>query len=563
MKKLTLIALSLLVAAFIGCGKTDARPYENHPSGNVAQENNVNGESTTNEISFSDFDPNEIYDLAREVLHTPSKPEPKEPVNPNAPKDYFFEDVVRDIPYVTDDGKNRTIAVRRRLQEVKSLSDEIQFKAKTLLEQASDFKEAMKEAMQYGVENGQSGVLGQLGVLGVGLFIESMRRSVDDLSSGLRQYEEKMRELPDEIEWKDEYIEKIRRSRITLSYMICKDDLSTLETKLLDVNSSPIDILDFMERELVPYVKDHPNTVLYQNFQQSLRDYCELIADSEITSKYPKVATRPFLNRLKTIGDTYNVELSVELPKADVISVEASLWKPSSSREAGTRQTLKIGDAEYGFVWIPAGEFDMGSPESEKDRDDEEVLHHVKLTKGFWMLETEVTQALYLEIMEKNPSKFKRDDRPVDNVSWNDAMMFCSVLTTRLSGELKASLPTEAQWEYSCRAGTKTAYWYGDAEDSSKMNRANGTTSVKSYDPNPWGLYDMHGNVWEWTSDYYGEYPKGTVVDPKGPSDASDRVVRGGSWGANARSCRSAFRSRSSSGDRYSNLGFRFLLSCD
>ncbi len=560
MKKLTLIALSLLVAAFIGCGKTDARPYENHPSGNVAQENNVNGESTTNEISFSDFDPNEIYDLAREVLHTPSKPEPKEPVNPSAPKDYFFEDVVRDIPYVTDDGKNRTIAVRRRLQEVKSLSDEIQFKAKTLLELASDFK----EAMQNGVENGQSGVLGQLGVLGVGLFIESMRRSVDDLSSGLRQYEEKMRELPDEIEWKDEYIEKIRRSRITLFYMICKDDLSTLETKLLDVNSSPIDILDFMDRELVPYVMNYPNTVLYQNFQQTLKDYMELIADPEITSKYPRVSSPSFQNRLKTIGNTYDVEFVTEAHKFDVVSFEASLWEPSPSREAGTRQTLKIGNAEYGFVWIPAGEFDMGSPESEVGRRRNEVLHHVKLTKGFWMLETEVTQALYQEIMGENPSKFKGDDLPVESVSWDDVSKFCEELTTLLSGELKASLPTEAQWEYSCRAGTKTAYWYGDSADSSKMNHEEDKTNpVKSYDPNPWGLYDMYGNVLEWTSDYFGDYPTGTVVDSTGPKSAYSRVARGGSWGSGARFCRSAFRYGFDDAYRNDSLGFRFLLSCD
>ena len=245
-------------------------------------------------------------------------------------------------------------------------------------------------------------------------------------------------------------------------------------------------------------------------------------------------------------------------------SVDPARWSESSSREAGTRQTLKIGDAEYGFVWIPAGEFDMGSPESEENRDSDEVLHHVKLTKGFWALETEVTQALYQEIMGANPSCFKGDDLPVESVSWDDASKFCKELTTRLPTELKASLPTEAQWEYACRAGTKTAYWYGDVADVSKMNYDGGKMKpVKSYDPNPWGLYDMHGNVWEWTSDYYDDYPSETASDPKGPSSASLRTLRGGGWSLDGWNFRSADRHGYSSDYRSHFLGFRFLLSCD
>ncbi len=244
-------------------------------------------------------------------------------------------------------------------------------------------------------------------------------------------------------------------------------------------------------------------------------------------------------------------------------SVDPARWSESSSREAGTRQTLKIGDAEYGFVWIPAGEFDMGSPESEENRDSDEVFHHVKLTKGFWALETEVTQALYQEGMGANPSCFKGDDLPVESVSWDDASKFCKELTTRLPTELKASLPTEAQWEYACRAGTKTAYWYGDVADISKMNYDGGKMKpVKSYDPNPWGLYDMHGNVWEWCFDYYEGCPSETI-DPQGPSYASSRVDRGGGWDIHGRGCRSAFRDGYSSDLRIIYLGFRFLLSCD
>ena len=247
-------------------------------------------------------------------------------------------------------------------------------------------------------------------------------------------------------------------------------------------------------------------------------------------------------------------------------TIDLSKWTESSSRAAGTRQTLKIGGVEYGFVWIPAGEFDMGSPTSEKDRYGDETLHHVKLTKGVWMLETETPQTLYKEVMGENPSKFKGDDLPVECVSWDDAAKFCEKLTERLPKGLTASLPTEAQWEYACRAGTTTAYSYGDSADSSKMNyNSRGTKTVKSYDPNPWGLYDMHGNVWEWTSDYYAEdYPTGIAIDPKGPDSASNRVFRGGGWSVRlAKICRSAFRDRFTVGLRADHLGFRFLLSCD
>ena len=238
---------------------------------------------------------------------------------------------------------------------------------------------------------------------------------------------------------------------------------------------------------------------------------------------------------------------------------------------------MKIGNAEYGFCWIPAGEFDMGSPTTEKYHGDDETLHHVKLTNGFWMLETEVTQSLYEEVMGSNPSNLKGKNLPVERVSWEDAQKFCAELAKRLPKGLKASLPTEAQWEYSCRAGSKTAYSFGDELNGDKAN-CNGnypygttskgtylskTSAVKSYAPNAWGLYDMHGNVREWCLDYYGAYPTGTAVDPRGPNTASNRVNRGGSWYSLARFCRSADRSGDSPDLRDDNLGFRFLLSCD
>ncbi len=245
-------------------------------------------------------------------------------------------------------------------------------------------------------------------------------------------------------------------------------------------------------------------------------------------------------------------------------SVDPARWSESSSREAGTRQTLKIGDAEYGFVWISAGEFDMGSPESEENRDSDEVLHHVKLTKGFWALETEVTQALYQEVMGTNPSCFKGDDLPVESVSWDDASKFCKELTTRLPTELKASLPTEAQWEYACRAGTKTSYWYGDVADVSKMNYDGGKMKpVKSYDPNPWGLYDMHGNVWERCLDWRSDNLSSGVTDPLGVSSGSSRIHRGGSWSNPANNCTSSTRYCYPPSGVNGSIGFRIVVGPD
>ncbi len=243
------------------------------------------------------------------------------------------------------------------------------------------------------------------------------------------------------------------------------------------------------------------------------------------------------------------------------------LWGDSSTREAGTRRTLEIGGVEYGFVWIPAGEFDMGSPESEKGRRGDERLHRVKLTKGFWMLETPTTQTLYREVMGTNPSLHEGGRHPVERVSWDDATKFCRELTKLLSNGLEASLPTEAQWEYACRAGTKTAFYWGNRWDSSKAVAGrwiSGTTSVKTYAPNGWGLYDMLGNVWEWTSDYYArDYPTRTARDPKGPVSASYRASRGGGWSDNVKNCRSARRDSNFADSKFGNLGFRFLLRCD
>ncbi len=204
------------------------------------------------------------------------------------------------------------------------------------------------------------------------------------------------------------------------------------------------------------------------------------------------------------------------------------------------------------LVAIPAGTFLMGSPTDEADRgDDEGPQTRVTLTEDFFLGATDVTQGQYEAVMGTNPSDFKTAGKnaPVENVSWDNAVAFCQKLnqreraTGRLPSGYTFTLPTEAQWEYACRAGTTGAYagdpaemaWYGD-------NSGGTTHPVGTKRPNAWGLYDMTGNVYQWCLDWYGKYPGGNVTDWAGPATGRARVLRGGSWYYTEAYCRSAYR---------------------
>ncbi|HRH74594.1 MAG TPA: formylglycine-generating enzyme family protein, partial [Zoogloea sp.] len=223
---------------------------------------------------------------------------------------------------------------------------------------------------------------------------------------------------------------------------------------------------------------------------------------------------------------------------------------------AGVRQTLR---------WIPPGRFLMGSPEDERDRyDDEGPQHQVTLTRGFWLADTACTQALWLAVLGgKNPSRFSGDlERPVEQVSWVDVTeRFLPGLQRHLGVEVEAELPTEAEWEYACRAGTKTAYSFGEAFEPSRANvELKETVPVKAYPPNPWGQYQMHGNVWEWCADDRRPYGAGPVTDPAGDRDGGERALRGGAWLDLPRWVRSASRYGDLRDFRYVTTGFRFAL---
>ncbi len=226
------------------------------------------------------------------------------------------------------------------------------------------------------------------------------------------------------------------------------------------------------------------------------------------------------------------------------------------------------------FVLIPAGTFTMGSPLDEPGRDSDETQHRVTLSSGFYMQTAEVTQGQWQSIMATNPSHFWDcgNDCPVEWVSWNDTQDFIKKLNQKERTD-KYRLPTEAEWEFACRARTMTSYSWGDQKPVCKPGARNGArfddddechdigpAPVRTYSPNSWGLYDMHGNVWEWCQDWYTEnYPTGHVTDPKGPSSGRFHVLRGGGWGNDAGSCRCALRNGGSPDLCSSSMGFRVV----
>ncbi|WP_051957718.1 formylglycine-generating enzyme family protein [Desulfobacter vibrioformis] len=222
------------------------------------------------------------------------------------------------------------------------------------------------------------------------------------------------------------------------------------------------------------------------------------------------------------------------------------------------------------FRWIRPGQFMMGSPDDEPERRDDETHHEVTLTRGFWLADTACTQALWQAVMEDNPSEFKGNERPVDSVSWEDCRDFLERINGLLPG-LNFNLPFEAQWEYACRAGTRTPFSFGRGISTDQANfdgnypYAGGekgeyretTVPAKALPCNNWGLYQMHGNVWEWCQDWYGDYDLKHLVDLERPDTGGFRVLRGGSWSFNARDLRSACRFRNTTSYRSFSIGFR------
>ncbi|MBW2014443.1 MAG: SUMF1/EgtB/PvdO family nonheme iron enzyme [Deltaproteobacteria bacterium] len=307
-----------------------------------------------------------------------------------------------------------------------------------------------------------------------------------------------------------------------------------------------------------------------------------------------------FNQGIKLEAGRYHVEVSADGYETQKMWVSLSAGqdktldihlKPIDKYRPVTSQGQKVANSlGMEFVYVQPGTFMMGSPSNEPGRDNDERQHRVTLTKGFYMQSTEVTQGQWKAVMGNNPSKFKNcgDDCPIEQVSWNDVQQFIRKLNQR-EGSGTYRLPTEAEWEYAARAGSTMAFanggiselkcgfdsnldaigWYcgnsgvsySGCYNASKWGgpKCAGTHLVAQKQPNAWGLYDMHGNVWEWCQDWKGDYPSGSVTNPTGPSGGSGRVERGGSWIRYASYCRSALRDYVTPGFWYSRLGFRLL----
>ena len=223
------------------------------------------------------------------------------------------------------------------------------------------------------------------------------------------------------------------------------------------------------------------------------------------------------------------------------------------------------------FSLIPPGEFTMGSPAEEEWHREDEVLHGVTISKPFCMAVTEVTQKQWMALMGENPSFCEGDELPVETVTWDQAAEFCRKLSAK--ERMSYRLPTEAEWEYACRAGTTTPFHTGETIRTDQANYngdytyaggAKGefreeTTVAGSLAANAWGLYDMHGNVWEWCADWYAAYPDGDATDPTGPADGDRRIFRGGCWMNFPAVCRSANRAKVVPQSWNFHLGFRVV----
>ena len=297
---------------------------------------------------------------------------------------------------------------------------------------------------------------------------------------------------------------------------------------------------------------------LFQDLKQAYR----ALAEAQERDKLFRWRVKQFVKKLPDVMGMVSGASSLVEALLPGTPPSAELSSPS------LRFTNRIG---MKFVWIPAGVFLMGSPGSDREAHrNEKPRHRVHITRAFYLGKYPVTQAQWQAVMGNNPSRFKGDlSRPVDTVSWNDAQEFIRKLN-RMEGNSRYRLPTEAEWEYACRADSATRYGFGNKVRRlgeyawyEESYQPGGTQPVGQKRPNAWDLYDMHGNVWEWVQDRYGEdyYPNSPVHDPEGPATGARRVLRGGDWSDPARHVRSAVRDADDPGDCRALLGFRCLSS--
>ena len=370
--------------------------------------------------------------------------------------------------------------------------------------------------------------------------------------------------------WGVFYTKELKKNKqITLPEGIKLDDINWLVDK---VQQSRQYVLYQRQQALYIATKEH-----FDSLQR-----CSLIL--QFSSRMQTAQLQPSNHLFALPVGTQEITIPNALSqKGFTLSTDKQNWqiqaspRPKWASNAGQDQwgyfaEFTIDKVVQRLRWIPAGHFLMGSPETEAERFPFEKQHAVILTEGYWLADTTCTQALWQAVMGENPSHFKGDiNNPVERVSWDDIQIFINKINQKIP-DLKLSLPTEAQWEYACRAGTTTPFNLGKNITPEQVNYngnypyANGkkgkyrkkTVPVKSMQsPNQWGLHEMHGNVWEWCQDWMGAYPDSEVKNPTGARDGSVRVLRGGSWINFGRFVRSASRGAYQPDDRGISTGFR------
>ena len=365
--------------------------------------------------------------------------------------------------------------------------------------------------------------------------------------------------LPQMVRFADYDVEKFESNRTYVLTLLGSSQQQAQQSQTLTIRYTPSSATVLVDNKMVKGMNGVARTTLPVG-QHSFVVACDGYESEEGTVKLK--ASAPSNLQITLTKETMAIQQSTV---AQPTVAQQPVVQPTVTNSDNISIPVKDG-ISIDMVRVEAGTFTMGATSEMKDPwDDEKPAHQVTLTNDYYIGKYEVTQALWQAVMGNNPSNFKGDNLPVENVSWKDCQKFLSKLNNTTGKSFR--LPTEAEWEYAARGGKKSrGYQYNGSNNLSDVawyddNSGKKTHAVGTKQPNELGIYDMSGNVWEWCQDRYGKYSSSSQVNPTGANSGSYRVLRGGSWCSSARVCRSSYRYGSTPGNRDGNLGLRLILS--